>query len=134
MSYWLFISNFPPIILNYVILISSWDTVSQDAEGSRDLWRACGAQPASGSPLGLTETTTSALEELEVDRTGPSHGSHPLHPPHLRGARDTDHTTEGSRARHPSPKDLDPEPQQIIKLTLFGDHYDKMIHTQYYTW
>ena len=76
------------------------------------------------------------MEELglELDRTGPSHGigSHPLHPP--RGARDTGHTTEGSQARHPSPKDLDPEPQQIVKLMLFGDHCDKIAHTQYYTW
>ena len=66
-----------------------------------------------------------------MDRTGPSHGSLPPHPPRLQGVRE--HTTEGSRARHPSPKDLDPEPRQIVKLTLFGDHYDKMILT-YYTW
>ena len=62
--------------------------------------------------------------ELELDRTGLSHGagSHPLHPPRLQGARGTVHTTEGSRAHHLSHQDPGPAIQQVVTvLTPFGE-------------
>ena len=89
----------------------------------------CGAQPASESPPEQMKTTTSALEDLERDRTEASHGmDNPLPPqPGLQGVRDAGHladlatiTIENSRAHHPSLRDPDPATQQIEVLTQFG--------------
>ena len=108
----------------------------------------CGAQPASKSQPEQMRTTTSALEDLERDRTEASHGmvNQLLPQPGLQGVRDAGHladlatittgdppglqgirhmadlaTTGDSGVHHPSLRDPDPATQQIEVLTQFGD-------------